>query len=40
MSEINMNQMVNFPAWSRSVNNVVKESMLDHIYVTDHQSMT
>lgn len=28
-------QMVNFPTWSRIINNVKKESTLDHIYVSD-----
>ena len=31
----NLVQMVEFPTWSRIVNNVLRESLLDHIYVTD-----
>ena len=33
--DINLVQMINFPTWSRIVNNVLKESTLDHIYLTD-----
>ena len=29
----NLIQMVNFPTWQRVVNNVLKESIIDHIYV-------
>jgi endonuclease/exonuclease/phosphatase family metal-dependent hydrolase len=28
-------QLVDFPTWSRIINNIKKESTLDHIYVTD-----
>ena len=27
--------MVKFPTWSRNVNNVHRESVLDHVYVTN-----
>ena len=27
-----MNQLVDFTTWSRSINNILKESTLDHIY--------
>ena len=27
--------MVEFPTWSRIINNVLRESILDHIYVKD-----
>ena len=30
---LNLIQIVNFPTWQRVVNNVLKESILDHIYV-------
>ena len=32
---VNLIQMVEFSTWSRIINNVVRESILDHIYVTD-----
>ena len=31
--EHNLFQIVNFPTWSRTINGIVKESLLDHIYV-------
>ena len=31
----NLIQMVEFPTWSRIITNVLRESILDHIYVTD-----
>ena len=31
----NLIQLVEFPTWSRIVNNVLLESILDHIYVKD-----
>ena len=31
----NLIQMVEFPTWSRIINNVLRESILDHIYVKD-----
>ena len=34
----NLVQLVNFVTWSRSVNAVIKESTLDHIY-TDNVSL-
>ena len=33
-SNVNLIQMVEFPTWSRIVNNVLRESILDHIYLT------
>ena len=33
--DINLVQMIDFSTWSRIVNNVLKESTLDHIYLTD-----
>ena len=35
LNGINLIQMVEFPTWSRIVNNILRESVLDHIYVTD-----
>ena len=35
LSDLNLIQMVNCTTWSRIVNNCFKESLLDHIYVTD-----
>ena len=32
LNDLNLTQVVNFPTWSRSVNNIHKESTLDHIY--------
>ena len=32
---INLIQMVELPTWSRIINNVLRESILDHIYVKD-----
>ena len=34
-AEYNFIQMIDFATWSRTVNNVVKESILDHLYVRD-----
>ena len=28
-----LTQMVDFPTWSRTINGVIKESMIDHIYI-------
>ena len=33
--QLNLIQMVNFPTWRKIVNDVVRESVLDHIYVVD-----
>ena len=30
---MNLIQLINFPTWSRIVNNVLRESILDHVYV-------
>ena len=32
---LNLIQMVEFKTWSRVVNNVLRESIIDHIYVSD-----
>ena len=32
---LNLIQMINFPTWQRTVNNSNRESILDHIYVTN-----
>ena len=32
---VNLIQMVEFPTWSRIVNKVLRELILDHIYVKD-----
>ena len=32
---LNLTQLINFPTWSRVVNGVTKESILDHIYIKD-----
>ena len=29
-------QIVNFPTWSRTINNVVKQSTLDHVYTNSN----
>ncbi len=42
ISGLNLIQMVDFPTWSRTINNVVKLSTLDHIYsnkITDISSI-
>ena len=31
----NLTQIVKFPTWSRTINNITKESILDHIYIND-----
>ena len=31
----NLTQVVNFPTWSRTINGIRKESLLDHVYVKD-----
>ena len=33
--DVNLIQLVDFPTWSRIVNNVLRESILDHICVKD-----
>ena len=33
--ELNLIQMVEFPTWQRVINNVLKEWVLDHVYVQD-----
>jgi endonuclease/exonuclease/phosphatase family metal-dependent hydrolase len=33
-------QMVNFPTWSRTINGVVKESLLDHLYSNNPLSIS
>ena len=33
--DVNLIQMVEFPSWSRIINNVLRESIFDHIYITD-----
>ena len=38
--ECNMLQIIDFPTWSRTVRNVKKESLLDHIYVTNVACIT
>ena len=35
LSDKNLIQLVEFPTWSRIVNNVLLESIIDHIYVKD-----
>ena len=35
LSDKNMIQLIEFPTWSRIINNVLIESLLDHIYVKD-----
>jgi hypothetical protein len=35
----NLIQMVNFPTWSRVVNNVLKESTIDHVYTAKPTSI-
>jgi hypothetical protein len=35
LDELNLVQLVNFPTWSRMVNNSHRESVLDHIYVSN-----
>jgi hypothetical protein len=40
MSNENLIQIVDSPTWSRSVNGVLRESLIDHIYVADLASIT
>ena len=35
MSQFNMLQIVNHPTWSRTINGILRESTLDHIYIND-----
>ena len=35
LGDQNHMQLVDFPTWSRSVNGVLRESILDHVYVSD-----
>ena len=32
-----LKQLVDFPTWSRNINNVLKQSVLDHVYTNNHQ---
>ena len=34
-NELGLIQLIEFPTWQRVINNVLKESTLDHIYVQD-----
>ena len=36
----NLMQLIDFPTWSRVVNNVMKNSILDHVYVQDPTFVT
>ena len=35
LSENNLHQIAEFPTWSRIINYVLKESTLDHVYLSD-----
>ena len=35
-----LQQLINFPTWERLVGNVIKQSVLDHIYVKDYTLIT
>ena len=35
LSELILIQMVNMPTWSRVINGVIRESVIDHIYISD-----
>ena len=35
LSDLNFTQLVNETTWSRTIRNVCKESILDHIYISD-----
>jgi hypothetical protein len=37
--DMNLTQVVNFPTRSRVVNNVVRESIIDHIYAADPKTI-
>ena len=39
-SPLNLIQLVRFPTWSRTINGVVKESMIDHIYISNPYQIT
>ena len=39
VTECGLTQIVNFPTWSRNINGVHKESILDHIYLSDITKM-
>jgi hypothetical protein len=39
LGELNNMQLVDFPTWSRSVNGILRESILDHVYVSDPTSV-
>jgi hypothetical protein len=40
MCNENLIQIVDSPTWSRSVNGVLRESLIDHIYLADPASVT
>ena len=35
-----LTQMVDFPTWSRTINGVIKESTIDHIYISNPYQIT
>ena len=35
VNQNNLSQLVNFPTWSRTINGIKKESLLDHVYAND-----
>ena len=37
--DLNLMQLVNFPTWSRVVNNIIRESTIDHIYASNPTSV-
>ena len=37
ITSANLEQLVDFPTWSRNVNNVLKQSVLDHVYTNNFQ---
>ena len=40
LSDTNMIQLIEFPTWSRIINNVLIESILEHIYVKDPTTLS
>ena len=38
-TQFNLYQLVDFPTWSRRINNLLKQSTLDHVYVSNYASV-
>jgi hypothetical protein len=39
IEQFNLIQLVDFPTWSRTINNIYKQSTLDHVYITNSSNV-